>query len=477
MILKAMQRATGIPIHMTSAMRTALELWRDMYTSSPPLNAPWGIEDQVLPTNIPASIAEELAGLTLTEYNAEVTGGEAATYINEEFQRETAGLDRKVELCCAYGGIVIRPYVSPDAGGKSTHIEVDFTDALHFYPTDFNSKGEIAGGLFVSHRRRGDRIYTRIEYQVLEGDIYTIRNMAFRSQNMIAGVETVSDETLLSERVPLTEIPEWAGITEEFTIHGLKEPLFAYVRMPKGNKVDIDSPLGESAFAGAINIIHEANVQLELTSWEYRSKENKILASTEMFRRKKRKEKSSEGDEVFLPGLSRLFRLFPGEKKEQEKVLESFSPGIRDENFWNGYNKYLRRIEYNCGLAYGMLSDPEAVTRTAEEMKQSRQRAFRTVSRIQEEWKEGLNHLVRSMAVLAKLYHLCPDGDVELTCTFGDSILEDTDKEFSRRMSMAAADMIRPTAVTAWYFGCTEEEAKKMLPEEYIEDETPTTEE
>lgn len=31
-------------------------------------------------------------------------------------------------------------------------------------------------------------------------------------------------------------------------------------------------------------------------------------------------------------------------------------------------------------------------------------------------------------------------------------------------MQMAAAKMIRPEAVTAWYFGVSDEEAVKMLP-------------
>ena len=47
---------------------------------------------------------------------------------------------------------------------------------------------------------------------------------------------------------------------------------------------------------------------------------------------------------------------------------------------------------------------------------------------------------------------------------FDDSIVVDRDVEFSRLMQMAAANMIRPEVVTAWYFGVSEEEAIKMLP-------------
>lgn len=465
-MIKEIQRAVGIPIRMTGTMRTALELWRDLYESNPPLNAPWQIGDRVLPSNIPASIAEELAGLTLTEYSAEVTGGAAGTYINQEFQRETTGLDRKVELMCAFGGIVLRPYVSAGQDGKPAHIEVDFTDALHFYPTNFNSKDEIVGGLFVSHQRRGDRIYTRVEQQVLSGSTYTIRNWAFRSNVLIEGVDSISDAAYFAERAALDEVPDWAGLQDEFQIENLSEPLFAYVRMPKENKTDPSSPLGESAFAGAVNLIHEADVQLELISWEYRSKENKLLASTEMFHPKKKKEQTGPDDKFILPGLSRMFRLFPGERKKDESLIENYSPDIRDSSLWAGYNKYLRRIEYNCGLAYGMLSDPAETAKTATEVRSTQQRAYRNVSRIQDEWRKGLEHLVRSMAILGGLYQLCPAGEVELTCSFGDSVLEDTDREFTRLMTMQSAGLLSGEYVVSWYLGCSEEEAREHMPEQ-----------
>ena len=36
-----------------------------------------------------------------------------------------------------------------------------------------------------------------------------------------------------------------------------------------------------------------------------------------------------------------------------------FSPEIRDSAQFNYFNRILQRIEFNCGLAYGTLSDPQ----------------------------------------------------------------------------------------------------------------------
>ena len=58
-------------------------------------------------------------------------------------------------------------------------------------------------------------------------------------------------------------------------------------------------------------------------------------------------------------GRERLFRMMDmDDNNEKYKV---YSPAIRDESLFNGMNNILRRIEFNCGLAYGTLSNPEAV--------------------------------------------------------------------------------------------------------------------
>ena len=69
------------------------------------------------------------------------------------------------------------------------------------------------------------------------------------------------------------------------------------------------------------------------------------------------------------------------------------------------------------------------------------------------------------MVVLNSLYKMVPAGAVEVNCTWGDSVLEDTDKEYQRRWAMVVAGKLKPEKFISWYFGCTEEEAKEYMPE------------
>ena len=124
---------------------------------------------------------------------------------------------------------------------------------------------------------------------------------------------------------------------------------------------------------------------------------------------------------------------------------------------------------------YGTISDPNELEKTAEEIRTSKQRSYRTVSRLQKAWEKGFRHLIDSMVVLNSLYNMAPTGAVEVNCTWGDSVLEDTDKEYQRRWTMVVAGKLKPEKFIAWYFGCTEEEAKDYMPE-VLPDEFPEEE-
>ena len=84
-------------------------------------------------TNLPATIAEEMSRLVLTEFELSTTGSQLADFINTQLERELTDLDIHVERYCAKGGIVMKPYVSVGPTGLPEKIEIDFVEADHFY--------------------------------------------------------------------------------------------------------------------------------------------------------------------------------------------------------------------------------------------------------------------------------------------------------------------------------------------------------
>lgn len=102
--------------------------------------------------------------------------------------------------------------------------------------------------------------------------------------------------------------------------------------------------------------------------------------------------------------------------------------------------------------------------KTAEEIKSGKQRSFDRVHDIQESLRTALENAVYGMQYLRDYYENRSNGEVKLTCTFGDGVLEDTDKEFTRRMQMVSAGLLSKEKFIMWYFSCDETKAKEYLP-------------
>ena len=453
----SIEKEMKVQIAVSSSMDNAIQLWKDMYENHPP----WSGNDGVVCTNIPATIAEEMARLVLTEFDMEVTGSQMADFINKQLKRELTDLDIQVERYCAKGGIVLKPYVSVGADGQPNKIEIDFVEADQFYPTAFNSKREIMSAIFLQHKRIGEYLYTRLEYHEFSGNSITIMNKAYRSERISA--YTDDEDTIIDrpfdEEVPLSDVEEWAGLSEEpVTINNVEKPLFVYIKTSKSNNIDSSSPLGVSIYSKAIELIQEADRMMGQIVWEYDAKEAAIHVSEEFLR------KDKHGKPVLPEGREKLYRSFE-EGSGNNKLFDVYSPDIRDSPLFNGLNKILKKIEWNVGFAYGTLSDPNEFEKTAEEIKSSKQRSYRTASRLQSAWQKGFEDLVDAMVVLINLYRIVPNGTVNVNCNWGDSVLEDTDKEYQRRWAMVVAGKLKLEKFIAWYFGCTEEEALDYIPD------------
>lgn len=429
--------AIGVEVAVSDKMANEIDLWAKMYKNEPP----WK-EKNIKLCGLPAAIAGEFARLVTLELKTEVTGND---FINEEYQAVVSDIRKYTEYACAKGGLAMKPYASEE------HIEVDMVQADRFFPTKFNSRGEVTAAVFAESLTVGKKVYTRLEYHQHEGTMYHINNKAFVKQDL-------DNVEVLGKEVPLTAVPEWANLQEEVTLKNVKMPLFAYFKIPNANNVDDTSPLGVSVYSRAINDIKEADNQWTRLLWEFEGSELAIDADITLFK------KDDKGNYEFPKGKDRLFRMMDlDDNAEKYKV---FAPAIRDENLINGFNAILRRIEFNVGLAYGTLSDPNTVDKTAEEIKASKQRSYSTVSDIQKSLQTALEQLVYAMDVMAQLSGLSGRKKYEMSFDWDDSIVIDKEQELASMQQDAVAGFIRKELYVAAKYGVSEEEALKMMPQQ-----------
>lgn len=426
-------------------MRDAIALWARMFEGQ----APW-LDDTTRSLELPAAIAAEVARLTTVELESAVEGdGERAAFLQDEYSRVLDNLTNIVEYACAGGGVILKPCCD------GTNIYVDAVEAWRFVPTGFNSRREMTGAVFSEQLVKGREIFTRLERHELTEAGYRIRNEAYRSHA----------RGQLGRLCPLETVPEWAELESETLLcyrdgSAPERMLFAYFRLPLANAVDPESPLGVSVYSRATGLIEQADKQYSRILWEYEGSELAVDASYGALRTP-----SENGSTLRLPERQkRLFRQLALDHGQNGDLYEVFSPAIRDQSLFNGLDKLLKRIEFNCCLAYGTLSDPQNTDKTAEEIRAGKQRSYAMVCAVQHELQKALEQLVWAMDFYTSLYALAPAGDYALRFTWGDGILEDSDKEFARRAEMVKQGILRPEKLVSWYFGISDQQARELIP-------------
>ena len=85
----------NVDIAVSNKMSTAISKWEKMYKDE----APW-IDDKVISTGLPASIAREFATATLVEFKSEITGSKRADYLNNQYKKLKKNLRRNLEHGC-----------------------------------------------------------------------------------------------------------------------------------------------------------------------------------------------------------------------------------------------------------------------------------------------------------------------------------------------------------------------------------------
>lgn len=428
------QRAFNVSPAVSPTMEQNIGLWFSMFVNQPP----WATGD-IVPIGLPSAICREIARPVLVELDVNITGSARADFINDCFQRAKEGFIRPLEMGLGLGGFAFKPYLYGD------RLLVDATSAAAFQPTKFDAAGVCIGGIFRERAKSGGRYYVRLEYHNLTNTTYTIQNRAYRSD----------ENGIVGEEVSLASVPEWADIQPGIQIENLTGPLFAYFKTPFANTADTDSPVGVSVYGGsAVDLIKQADMQWDAIRWEYSSGERKIFTDD-----------TSANIERY--SKERLFAFGPFQTNSKE-FFKEFSPEFRDEPLYRGLQNILKQIEFNVGLSYGTISDPQSVEKTATEIRSSKQRMYVTVDSIQKALQHTFDGLIYAMDVYASLYNLAPSGGYEVVYDWGDSILDDEDakdKEFSRDIQLLSAGVVNDWEIRAKYLGEDKETAKRMLPE------------
>lgn len=424
------EEALKVKTAVSFEMETAMNLWLKIFTN----NAPW-LNEEVRSLQLGASIAEEFARLTTLEMKSEITGSVRADFINEYYQKVLEDLKSHLALYNAVGGGYLKPFV------KNNRFYIDYVAQTDCKPLQFDSAGNITSMVFSSQITKGDKRYTRLEVHTLEDTNYTIENKAYVTESY--------NSSMLGREISLFEVSEWADLEPKTVIENIEKPLFAYYKVPLTNNIDAKTCLGVSVYNKAIDSIRKADVQASRLDYEYESAERSIYADIDALRNQEGKERRSKIVKKLNTG--------------EDGFYKEFSPTLRDEGFIRGLNKIKQEIEFQCNLAYGTISDPNTVDKTATEINASKQRSYASISQMQNSLEKALKHLVYILDVYCDLYELAPAGEYEVSAEWDDSIIVDTESEQRIRLQETNLGLGSKLDYLMWRYGLTEEQAQEKL--------------
>lgn len=282
----------------------------------------------------------------------------------------------------------------------------------------------------------GTKFYTLLERRSVDAKGYlTIQNKLYCS----------TEPGYLGQPVPLQTLERYAALAPEYTyttpLGGLG---LVHLRVPIENVVD-GSDDGVSVYASAVGLIHNIDRNEAQINGEFERGQSKVFASADLMRRDKDGKRRFDDD------------IFVALDESPDTVgVTIFSPDLRIMEFHERKKEYLRNVETVIGIKRGLLSEVEAVERTAKEVTSSEGDYNLTITDLQEVWTQAVHDTVKLCGILGKLYkvkdaHEVPEDAV--TIDWGNGILFDEEKTWAGYLDMVARGLLKPEIAVGWRFG------------------------
>ena len=434
----SLEEAFGARDCTSQAMRAAIAKWFRLYYERE------ATEDSDPCQQIAYTIVNKLTKTAFGEYKASS---------KDEFaQAVLTALDKRrqqaMQMALVGGECFIKPF--PFNGGFS--FSVMSRDNVLVFGRDAEGTPTDIGT--AEYTTEGRKYYTLLERRTVDAKGYlTIRNSLYCSE-LPRG---------LGQKVSLNSLERYAALPEKYTypvpLHSLG---LARMKTPIENCVDSTKD-GVSVYTKAVGLIRNIDHNEAQINGEFDRGKSRIFVDETMLRN--RDGRKALTDSVFTAA--------PGDY--QNGGITIFSPALREESFLNRKREYLRNVENVIGIKRGLLSEVEAVERTAKEITSSEGDYNLTIIDIQGMWTNAVLEAVRLCGLLGQLYrvpgaHEVPQDAVVLD--YGNGVLYDEEKTWADYLTMVAQGLLKPEIAVGWRFNMPTETEKDLekIREKYMPD-------
>ena len=402
-------------------------------------------EDDIKTINFAKLICSEVARLATLAIGISIDGSPRADWMQSVIDETTYfQLRHWLEYGAAYGTIILKP------SGEKVSL---------YIPDDFiavdNDNEKITGAVFIDHAVEDEKYYTRLEYHRFENDIYVITNKCYVGANK-------DDE---GRAVDISVTP-WKDLLPAAYIEGLDKPLFAVLRMPEANNVEVDSPLGLPVFHGAIEELRDLDIAYSRNSQEIEDSKKVVLLDSD----------------VLMPGGVQVNNTLEGFERRRERmnlprfiksvygngqdeIYHEINPTLNTDTRIVGINNLLSQIGFKCGFSNGyFVLDQKTGMITATQVESDDRRTIQMIKDVRDKLESCLNDLLYALNAFADLYGYAPAGAYEPVYDFGD-ITYNREEDRARWWGYVQSNKVPAWMYFVKFEGMSEEDAKAMTEE------------
>ncbi|MCY8867392.1 phage portal protein [Bacillus spizizenii] len=401
---------------------------------------------------MPKIVSKEMASLIFNEKCKINISDESLSEVIEDvfkYNKFYKLFQDRLEHMFALGGLAIKAYIETDRT-KQKKIKIGYATADCFIPLTY-SNDDITEGVFLNVTRKGDKWYTRLEWHTWDGPKYIIENQLFESDK----------SSQMGVKIPLGTL--YPGLEKRIEFKGLSRPLFIYIKPNIANNVDLQSPLGISLYANAIDTIKALDTAFDSYHREFKLGKKRIIVPHTAVRTIVDRE--TEEVHRYFDANDEVYEAFNFEDLDKQQIVDN-SIELRVEEHIKAIQSLLDILALQTGFSPGAFSFDGQGVKTATEVVSENSKTYQTKNSHENVIEEGIINLVISICELAKLFNVFKVPEkYEVTVDFDDSIAEDRDANATYYLKLRNGGLIPKYMALMRILKVPEEQAKQIIQE------------
>lgn len=319
--------------------------------------------------------------------------------------------------------------------GADERVKVSFVNAENIYPLTYED-GDITECAFV-----------------ITGSKKTIISAHLRDEN---GIYKIYNCKCMGD-----SIDNLTWIDDDYYVFDTKSqiPWFYVMRPNIANNIEINSPLGISVFANAIDILKEIDLIFDSFATEFALGKKRIFINA---RQSHIDLKTGEQKETFDTN-DILFYVLP-ESDDGSTLLQDNTQTLRVTEHQTGIQSMLNLLSYACGFGTNHYKFDGGSIATATQIVSENSDLFRNLKKHEIIIEEALKTVVRAVIYASNTFtanKIQNDGTIEIK--FDDSIIEDKQGEMANdRLDVSMGVMSKAEFRAKWYNEDLETAQKKI---------------